>query len=148
MFWVVVTNSNFCRIYNYSKNPVQISLLKTIEHPESRLKDTDLISDRSGHYKTMSSTRGSYEQRTDPKKNEIDQFAHDIANELETARNNNACDQIIIIASPQMSGLLFQHFNKHLKKLIRNNIQKELLYTNQDELLDFLHTHAQFSDKV
>lgn len=147
MSWVVVTNTNICRIYDYTQ-PQELTLLKTLEHPENKLKDSEIVADKPGHYKSQTTNRGAYTQRTDPKENEINVFAREIAQELEAARKTNHCNSLIIIAETRMLGLLNQHLDKNTKKLIRNRLQKDLPNISIPELIDFLHTHAQFSDPV
>ena len=64
--------SNTCRIYQYSKKPTQLTLLKELKHPENKLKDIDLTSDKPGHYKSSSATHGAYSQPSDPKEIKIE----------------------------------------------------------------------------
>lgn len=147
MIWVIATNSNTCRIYDYQKSPAQITLLKEISHPENKLKDVDLVSDKSGHYKTDKSTRGAYAQHTDPKENLIENFSREIAKELEHGRNKHSYEKLIVIAPPHMTGLLLQHINKHVKDAIVKNVEKDIHHLNNDkDLLEFLHDHAQYTN--
>lgn len=147
MIWVVSSDTNTCRIYQYNK-PFQLTLIKELKHPENKLKTSDLISDRPGHYQTSGPTRGVYTQSTDPKDVMIDNFSREIAKELDHGRNDHAYKNLIIIASPHMNGLLFQHFNKHVKESVINRIHKDLLHLSEQELLDFLKTHAQYKDEL
>jgi len=139
--WVLITDSNDCRIYQYIKKPHQLNLIKEIQHPENRLRDIDLTSDKPGHYGTSGSARGAYSQPTDPKEIKIDDFSRSIAKELDHDRNTNSYEKLIVIAPPHMNGLLFHHINKHVKELVIHNIEKDLLHLNEHDLLEFLHTH-------
>jgi protein required for attachment to host cells len=144
--WVVNTDSNTCRIYQYSKNPTQLTLLKEISHPENKLRDIDLTSDKPGRYKASNSSHGAYSQRTDPKEIKIDDFSREIARELDNGRNTNAYKNLIIIAAPHMNGLLFQHFNKNVKNLVTHNLEKDFIHLADHELLEMLKTHTKYSD--
>ena len=44
LIWVVILNSNDCRIYSYYKDSesVKLKLTKEISHPENKLRDIDL----------------------------------------------------------------------------------------------------------
>ncbi len=146
MEWVIITNTNTCRIYNYDKKHVKLSLLTEISHPDLKLKTSDVITtERPGHYHKGESARGAYEPRMDPKEVEIDRFSHEIAALLDKGRNENAYEKLIIITAPHMNGLLFKHLNKHVKELVAKNIQKDLLNMNEREITDFIKTHTQFS---
>lgn len=140
--WVLNSNTNACRLYQYSKKPLQLSLLKEIQHPENRLRDIELTSDKPGHYQAGGHTHGAFSQETDPKEIKIDSFSREIAKELNDGRNNNAYAQLIIIAAPHMSGLLLQHMNKHVKELISHSIKKDMYHLSQHELLAFLQEHG------
>lgn len=136
--WVVVLNSNICRIFKYSKKHRQLELVKELNHPENKLRDIDLTSDKPGHYKSNSSAHGSYSQPTDPKEIKIDNFIREVASVLEHDRNIQAYDKLIIIAADHVNGLLHKHINKHVEKLISKNLEKDLIHQSDHDLLNTL----------
>ncbi len=141
--WVLLTDSNTCRFFQYNKKDNQLTLLKEISHPENRLRDIELTADKPGKYKSWGGAiHGSFTQRTDPKEVKIDDFARNLAKELDHDRCINAYQQLIVIAPPHMNGLLSHHFNKHVKELISHTIEKDIIHYNERELLDFLHQHV------
>ena len=147
MILVINTNTNTCRFYGYCKKSAQLTLLKELLHSESKLKNQDLVTDKQGRY--MSSAvggSGAYSQRTDPKAIEIDNFAREIGRDLDAARIAGTYEKLITIADSHMTGLLFQHVDKHVKEWIRNRIQKDLIHLTEPQLLEYLQTHAQFAD--
>lgn len=147
MIWVISANTVACRIYHYDKHPPKLLLIKEIDHPENRLKKEEfLTSDKPGHYKSSSSTRGSYSQKTDPKEVEIDNFARQIAHELDQGRKKNAYNKLIIVTAPRMEGLIFQHIDKHVKNMVSNNLQKDLQNFSDHEILNYLQTNAEYPD--
>ena len=147
MIWVIAANAIACRLFQYDKHPDKLTLLKEIDHPENRLKKEDyLTSDKPGHYKSSTSS-GAYSPRTDPKEVEIDNFARQIANELDHGRRTDAYKKLIIISTPQMEGLIRLHMDKHVKETIRNNIQKDPQHINEHELLSLLQKSAEFPDQ-
>ena len=147
MIVVVNTNTNDCKIYHYNKHPGQLTLLREISHPETKLKNRDLTSDREGHYKANQSARGAYSPRTDAKETEVIKFSREIARDLNQRRNSNELEHLILIAPPHMYGLISQHLDKHVMDLVTNHIQKDLIHMKNHELLDFLVRNAQFADK-
>jgi len=129
-----------CRIYDYEKNAHQVTFLKEITHPESRLKSSELASDKPGHYQAGTSGHGSFVPHSDPKEVTIDQFAHQLAKELDHARTVHAYDKLILIAPPRMEGLLQQHLNKHVKDSIAAVIQKDFHDITEKEILALVQT--------
>lgn len=87
--WIVLTNTNVCKIYDHHRKNHQLTLIKELQHSQSKAKGTEILTDRPGHYKTREATRGTYEPRTGSKEVEVEKFIHEIANELESARNFN-----------------------------------------------------------
>lgn len=135
--WVVVFDSNVCRIYGYSKD--QIVLIKEIQHPENKLRDIDLTSDKPGRYQAKGYVHGAYTQESDPKAIKIDNFSKEIANILDHGRNTHAYETLILGASSHMNGLLLKHLNKQVKSLITHNIEKNLMPLGESELLVHLN---------
>jgi len=144
MIWVITINSNICRIYS-CKNRHQLTLINEINHPENRLRDIELTSDKPGRYSAGISKRGgAYSQETDPKEIKINEFIRQIAKELDLARKRNDYTHLILISDDHTGGLLFQYINKNVKAMVKNNIHKDLLHLSKRELEDFLKIHAQY----
>lgn len=139
--WVVNTNTNLCHIYHYDRGAAQLKLVKTIEHPENKLRDIELTSDKPGHYKDSGASHGTFSQPTDPKEIKIDQFSREIAKELEAGRTHHLYRDIILIAPPQMNGSIQHHLNKHVKEFITHIIEKDVLFLKEQELLNLIHTN-------
>jgi protein required for attachment to host cells len=146
MILVITANTNDCRIYHYEKKPVQLTLVKEMSQPENKLKSSEMTSDREGHYKSNQSSRGAFSPHMDPKQVEIDKFSRDIANELNHRRNAHDYEKLIIIALPHMYGLMVHHLDKHVKDMLTNHIQKEVMNLSERELLEFLHTNTQYRE--
>ena len=145
---VINTNTNTCRIYHYDKHPAKLTLLKELNHFETKLKSGEITSDKQGHYKSSQSAHGAYSPHMEAKEVEIDKFSREIAKELNLERTQNKYDELIVIAPPHMKGLLYQHINKHVKDLVIKNIEKDLLNLPDHELLKFLQQHTQFPEKT
>lgn len=139
MMWVVTTNSNLCRIYEFDQKSKTIILLKEINHPENKLKKSEyLTSDKPGQYKTDGSAGGAYIPHSDPKEVSIDHFSKEIADELNRGRNTQAYKKLMLITPSHMNGLLLKHMDKHVKELVCNEIQKDVMHLSQHELQLYL----------
>jgi protein required for attachment to host cells len=143
MIWVINSNSNLCRIYLYDKQKPTLQLVKEIHHPENKLKNTDLASDRPGHYQS-SGAHGSYAQATNPKEVMIDRFYREIAKELEHARTQNSFDKLIMITAPSTNGALMQHLDKQVKSMVTHNLHKDLVNLTEQALLEYLRENTKY----
>lgn len=146
MIWVVATNTSTCRIYHYNKKPKKLTPLKQMQHPQSKVKTSELLTDRPGHYNTRGPTRGAYEPRTGAREVEIETFSREIAKELDQGRKKNAYDTLILISPSHMSGILLQHLDHNTKNLITKTIHKDLNHMTDLELLDYLQEHTKYPD--
>src|SRR5271170_8124938 len=106
--WLIVANSSLARIFKLVTRQ-ELKELKVIEHPESRLHNIDLVSDRPGRDLELGGTRRhALEPKVMPKRQEFIVFAKQLADYLENARNNGEFDTLYIAASPALLGLLRQ----------------------------------------
>lgn len=140
--WIVLANASATYIYAVNgKNSIDaVELITKLEHPESRKKNRELVTDRPGHYQTNHATRGSYSQHTDPKKIEMDNFAKEVADFLEQSNALGKYQSLIMIAGPNFYGLLMKHLHKPLHELIDKVIEKEIIINNEHELKKYIST--------
>lgn len=144
MILVVNANTNECKIYHYDKQSANLTLIKQMNDPNNKLNNRDLTADKEGHYKSSKTARGAYSPPTEAKEVEIINFAREIANDLNQRRHFNGFDRLILIAAPHMYGLINQHLDKQVISLMTNNLQKDLIFMKDHELLNFLKTNTQF----
>jgi len=138
MYWIIIANTNLYKIYEYKKEIDELTLLKEDADADCKKKDTDLVSDGPGHYKTSMLARGAYSSHADAKKDEIDHFLKSLVHECESGRTNHQYKKIILLASPGVDGILSKHLNKNLEPLIANNMKHDCSHLAVHELHDFI----------
>lgn len=137
MEWIVTANTNNCRIYEYHDNA--LNLLKEISRPENKLKDSEISSDKPGRYNSSNSSGGgTYAPHTEIEDIQDNDFAREIALELNEARNQNSYKKLVIIMPAQIEGLFSKHLNKNVKDLIKLTIQKNIMHLSEKELIGYL----------
>lgn len=135
MIWIIVANASVARFFSATVTNSQLHLVKEIQHPESRLKGTDLVTDRPGAFKGSGATTGEFVEQTNPKEVEAERFARELANELEEGRVKGRYKALLIYASPSFHGLLNKFLSKETLKLARN-VQKDYTKTADNKLPD------------
>lgn len=138
MAWIITLNAVHSKIYDYHLNKRSLNLIKELEHPQSRIKSSELVTDHPGSYKTGGSIRGACEWHNDPKKVEIDHFIKSIADELALGKNQHQYDELIIFATPSIVGLLIQHLNKQVSQCIIGRVKKDYVNLDLNELQNYL----------
>jgi len=123
--WLVVANSSLARIFKIEKRH-ELKEIKILEHPESRLHNIDLVSDKPGRdFESSGTRRHALEAKTLPKRLEFAIFAKDIADFLENARNKGEFDSLYIAANPSLLGLLRESLHSATLKLIKAEVDKD-----------------------
>ncbi len=136
--WLLTANSSFARIFKIGSRH-QLTELKTLEHPESRLHNIDLVSDKPGRdFESGGTRRHALEPKNMPKKLEFVEFAKMIADELQQGHQQNTYDSLYIAASPSLLGLLRKELNANVTKLIKGEVDKDLAHMKTEEILQHL----------
>ncbi|CEG60909.1 host attachment protein [Legionella micdadei] len=135
--WLLIFDSTHCRIYDYTKH--KIDLIKEIQHPENKLRDIEITSDKPGRYQVMGQAHGTYSQQSDPKEIKIEHFSKEIADVLENNNAIHAYEKLILVAPPHIHGLLLKHLDKQITNRITHNIEKDLIHVSEDQLLSHLN---------
>lgn len=136
--WIVVANASKALVYAVNKikflnDHDKLNLITEWNHPESRLRDSELMSDKLGRYHAKNVMRGdSFMEPTDPQKHEAEVFAREIAKELDNERTTHRFHELILVAPPTFYGLLNKHMHDLLKKMVVVVIEKD--YTKDDQL--------------
>lgn len=127
--WILVANASLARFYANSGPNKGLALVKEIRHPESRQKNSDLVTDRSG---SMAGTgRGAMAPHTLPKEHQARVFAQELARELNEGRNGNRYKRAILVAPPAMMGLLNDSLDSATSTMVTDRFEKD--YTKVSE---------------
>lgn len=134
--WILVANAGEARLFSNPGPNKGIQLLKKIDHPASREKASELVSDRPGH--GVGAGGGGFVPPTDPKLHEAEVFAHTLVKELEQGRTSNSFDRIIIAANPAFLGLLNNNITNGLRGMVSDTLQKDYTKATEKELAGHL----------
>jgi len=138
--WILIANGSEARIYDRTAERRKLKIVSEHHHPESRMKNADLISDRSGHYQsdTNSMGHGSYQEPTPPKEHEMDSFARELAGTLDEGRMANKFNRLVLVSPPHFNGLLNKHLHQQVKSLVSTSVGKDYTKVAENKLLDQL----------
>ena len=136
--WILVANSSTARIYENTGIAKGLHLINQIEHPESRMKGSDLVSDRPGHMQSVGNGHGARQPATDPKQNEAEHFALDLAKTLEQGRGDNKYERLIVVASPPFLGTLKPRLSGQVQSMVSETIEKDYTKATDKELAGHL----------
>src|SRR5437762_283653 len=99
--WIIIANATECKIFQVLKDEEKgddiLALKKKFSHPERRLKNKDLVTNRPNHFNTSHTARSSFSDPQTPKQHELESFAIFIVRHLEEKRTHNQMDKFILI---------------------------------------------------
>ncbi|MES2366392.1 MAG: host attachment protein [Sulfuriferula sp.] len=136
--WIVVANASLARLYFNNGPKKGLQLFKELNHPESREKASDLVSDRPGHSPGSGNGQGAFVPATDPKQHEAERFALELSKELEHGRAANHYERLIMVASSPFIGVLNQRLSGHVRSLVSETIEKDYTRATPRELTGHL----------
>jgi len=134
--WVVIADASQARVYRIDQAAHQLVWVNTFEHPQSRLKSGELTADGPGSQsaKGAGALHTAYNPRSDQHEIEKENFAKELANALDVARNDHHYDELILIAEPHFHGLLHSQLSDHVNRMVSQSIKKNYLSANEREL--------------
>lgn len=135
--WILVANASCARIYLNSGPKKGLVQLKELEHPKSRQKGMDLVSDRAGQAMVGHGTRQTQE---DPKQYEARTFAQELARELNHGRATGQYERLILIAPPAFMGLLNEKLNGPTGQMVSDRYEKDYTKATPRELTAHLES--------
>ena len=136
--WILIANTSFAKLYSNQGPQKGLELIKEYDHPESREKGSDLVSDRPGHNQGHGNGHGSFVQATDPKQREAERFALELAREMDHGRTSNQFQRLILVVSPSFMGILKGRLPSHVMDMVSNSIEKDYTKTPEKELKEHL----------
>ena len=134
--WYLIANASEARIYSRNLDNDQLECLETLTHPESRMKGSELSSDRPGHYQSSGNGRGAFVEKTDPKEYEAERFAIEIGKFLNNERTQNKYVDLCISATPHFHGLINKHLDKQVSALVSKHADKDLMQIDESKLAE------------
>lgn len=136
--WILVSNASSGRIFKNTGPNKGLEMVKEFEHPQSREKNSNLVSDRPGHNAGAGNGHGSFVPATTPKEHEADVFALELARELDAGRVGNQFARLVLVAPPAFLGQLNRRLNDSVKGLVSDKLEKDYTRATNKELAQHL----------
>ena len=142
--WILVADASRAKLYAQTDPASAMYMVQEFEHAESRMKGSELASDRPGRILSKGTGHGSLADPTDPKEFETSRFAQELAQVLDKGCTTNAFAQLVVAAPAHFSGELSRHLNGHTREKIRMTIHKDYTQLPPTELAAALSGHLRF----
>ena len=138
---IVVADSSRARIFTVDSAHSPLIEIETMAHPEGRSHEQDLVSDMSG----KESGKGgggdhAYQEKIEPKKQEMIEFGKRVADYLDDARKANKLNKLLIVAAPAFLGELRTHLSAETREIIAFELDKNLAHHDVEDIREHLST--------
>lgn len=125
--WILVADSVRARIFSVDSATAPLIPIEQLVHPESRLHDRDMKSDRPGRaFDSHGGGRHATGKAVSPKEQEAIRFAGEIAAYLDRGRTKGEFRGLVVVADPRFLGILRVALSSEVKKLVTLEVDKEL----------------------
>lgn len=137
--WVLVADSSRARIFRAEKPLGGIEEIETLTHPESRLHEQKITSDFPGRsFDSHGPGRHAMGAKVDVKQHEQHTFAKQICERLDSARGQGKFQQLILVATPALLGLLRKHMSEETAKQVTYQLDKNISRLQAGEIRRYL----------
>jgi protein required for attachment to host cells len=135
--WILAAESSRAKLYSSKSKTAPLIEVETLVHPESRMHEGDLVSDRNGNDGgSYGQGPHAYDNKTTAHRHEHMIFARQIAERLEQGRTSGEFEALVLVAPPTFLGLLRDQMSKPLMAMVARQIDKNLVLQTPDKLRD------------
>jgi protein required for attachment to host cells len=133
--WILIANSARARLFQQEQPAGGPALLKSFEHPASRLHSSELGDDEAGRERSDRGPRATVLQpRLDPHRKEHLHFARELAAALEHGASHGECASISVFAASPFLGELKQEFGTETQRLLESTHDVDLTHVATAQL--------------
>lgn len=125
--WIVVAHRAGARIFENHGRGSGLTLFEQLDNEEGRLKNSELDSDRQGSSGHSSNPgRNALTREESAQERAASDFARELAERLRRGRNDNAFQDIVLVAEPGFLGMLRETLDDPTSATVRAEVAKNL----------------------
>jgi len=131
--WIVIADASRARIFETGIPRDLLNEVRSLVHPGSRLKTSELVSDRPGRV-AKGAGHSAMEAKTPGHDVEADQFAATLADVLDKAIETRECSALVLVVPPRFLGRLRARMSQHVLTAVTQTSSKDLTQLSAQEL--------------
>jgi protein required for attachment to host cells len=132
--WILVCDAASARLFESPGNIEILALIKSFDHPASRKKVSEQLSDRRGSTKTASGVHGGQPAHSSLKEVESQRFAQKLAHYINKRNSNGHFKRLILVAPPHFLGQINHCLSETALKLVSHSLDKDYTHLKDHEL--------------
>ncbi len=124
--WIVVANRAVARLFRTSQPTGPLEEMDSFIHPEGRMLDQELVSDRPGRsFERFGPSRHAEDPDTTATAHEMASFAIELSRFLHKARTEGQFDALAMIAAPAFLGAMREHLDAATRERVMLEAEQE-----------------------
>ncbi len=133
--WVLIANRGGARLFEHQGRSTGLQLIKDIPHPEGRMKNGEITSDKHGRaFDSQGAGRHAMGTSLDPSEHAAAQFARQLAGIVDLGGKQGDFEQLVLVAAPRFLGDLRNALADTTKGMIKAEINKDLASVREHDL--------------
>ncbi len=137
--WILVANRAEARLFTSENHRHSAQLLRTIDHPEGRLANREIGTDRPGRaFDSQGQGRHAMGVEHDEGEQITLRFAKQLATLLDEGRTQQQFTQLILVVAPRLLGHLRQALSSETGALVIGSLDKDLPGIDANTLVNHL----------
>lgn len=140
-FWVLVADESKARLFSTDKIRTELIESQTFSNPDAHLFEHELVAEGMGRsYDSHGKHRHAMEPKTSERDSILLRFVKNIVHRLEKGATSEEYRHLILVAPPDMLGVIRQELGENTRKRVHHAIAKELAQAKPEEILKHLST--------
>jgi protein required for attachment to host cells len=138
--WVLVANRSRASLYLHrQRRKPRVTTVEEFDHPEGRLKDREIDTDKDGRSDHPDSTRRSaYQRDVEPHEHVAQLFAKKLAERLYRGRVENEYERLVLVAEPHFLGVMKGALDDVTAKLLHGTLSRDLTAERPESIAEYV----------
>ena len=133
--WIIVADSGKARIFAVPNAVSPLKEIETMINPAARQGGRELASDRPGRsFDSGGHGRHAMAMSVDPKEHELNEFAREVSDRIETGRVGGDFKKLILVAAPHFLGALRKNLKSASQKTIVAEVDKNVARLSPEQI--------------
>lgn len=133
--WILIAHRAGARIFENDGPGTGLKHVDAIAHPEGRLEDKALGSDKPGRsFDSHGPGRHALGKEHGPAETVAQEFAHALAARLDAGRTKHAYGKLVLVAEPRFLGMLRAALTPQTAALVSAAVEKDLVHVADHDL--------------
>lgn len=125
--WILVAHRGGARIFENKGRGKGLHLLRSIPHPQGRLKNKDIGADKPGRgFDRQGQGRHALATEQEPTAHVAEQFAKQLSSMLDDGRHQQRYEKLVLVAEPRFLGNLRAALSPPTAALVTAAVGKDL----------------------